>query len=116
MKKTSYSLKIKREENLSFDKKRYLGLCSYCKSELKCTFIRDPNRPIFECEEFEEFTYVSIRAPNQKNISPVNSSKNPSPGEDPLHSYEGLCSNCDERATCVYPKPEGGVWRCDEYR
>jgi hypothetical protein len=100
------------EKNFSFDKKRYLGLCSYCKSELNCMFIRDPKRPIFECEEFEEITYVSIRVPDQKNIS----SKNPSTREDSPHSYKGLCINCEERATCLYPKPEGGVWRCDEYR
>ena len=116
MKNTSYPLKTKREEKLSFDKKRYLGLCSYCKLELNCIFIRDPNRPVCECEEFEEITYVSIQVPNQKNISSINSSKNPSAREDSLPSYKGLCSNCEERATCVYPKPEGGVWRCDEYR
>ncbi|HTS66225.1 MAG TPA: hypothetical protein VMS37_25420 [Verrucomicrobiae bacterium] len=29
--------------------------------------------------------------------------------------FLGLCSNCDNRETCVYPKPEGGVWRCEEY-
>jgi hypothetical protein len=27
----------------------------------------------------------------------------------------GLCSNCDNRGTCVFPKPEGGVWHCEEY-
>ena len=116
MKNTSYSLEVMREENLSFDKKRYLGLCSYCKSELNCMFIRDPKRPIFECEEFEEITYVSIQVPKQTHISLANASKNPPAREDPLSSYKGLCSNCEERATCVYPKPEGGVWRCDEYR
>jgi hypothetical protein len=29
--------------------------------------------------------------------------------------FLGLCSNCDNRETCTYPKPEGGVWRCEEY-
>lgn len=28
----------------------------------------------------------------------------------------GLCSNCELRSTCTFAKPEGGVWRCDEYR
>jgi hypothetical protein len=116
MKKVSYPLKAKREQNTYIDKNRYLGLCSYCKSAPNCTFVRDPNRPVYECEEFEGITYVSIRVPNQKNISPANSSKNPLTREDSLHSYKGLCSNCEERATCVYPKPEGGVWHCDEYR
>jgi hypothetical protein len=27
-----------------------------------------------------------------------------------------LCSNCEDRHTCIYPKPAGGVWHCEEYR
>jgi len=27
----------------------------------------------------------------------------------------GLCKNCEKRKTCTIPKPEGGVWRCEEY-
>jgi hypothetical protein len=27
-----------------------------------------------------------------------------------------LCSNCEDRHVCIYPKPVGGVWHCDEYR
>jgi len=30
--------------------------------------------------------------------------------------FLGLCVNCEDRETCIYPKPEGGVWRCEEYR
>jgi len=35
-----------------------------------------------------------------------------------LESLEprGLCSYCEEYATCTYPKLEGGVWHCEEYR
>jgi hypothetical protein len=29
--------------------------------------------------------------------------------------YKGLCVNCANRETCLYPKPEGGVWHCEEY-
>jgi hypothetical protein len=28
----------------------------------------------------------------------------------------GLCINCDVRNTCTFPKPEGGVWFCEEYQ
>lgn len=31
------------------------------------------------------------------------------------HALRGLCQNCSRRHTCDLPKPEGGVWRCDEY-
>jgi hypothetical protein len=29
--------------------------------------------------------------------------------------FKGLCVNCKYRETCLYPKPEGGVWHCEEY-
>lgn len=27
----------------------------------------------------------------------------------------GLCRNCARLVDCTYPRPEGGVWHCDEY-
>jgi hypothetical protein len=29
--------------------------------------------------------------------------------------YKGLCKNCKKQDTCTLPKPEGGVWRCEDY-
>jgi len=29
--------------------------------------------------------------------------------------FKGLCINCDNRFTCVLPRPAGGVWHCEEY-
>ena len=29
--------------------------------------------------------------------------------------FKGLCKNCKKRKTCTLPRPEGGVWRCEEY-
>ncbi|MHC4505741.1 MAG: hypothetical protein ACYTFI_20745, partial [Planctomycetota bacterium] len=46
-------------------------------------------------------------------------SSGPSPGagdEDDFARYRGLCGNCEERRSCTFPKPEGGVWHCEEYR
>ncbi len=28
----------------------------------------------------------------------------------------GLCKTCAVRTECKYPKPESGVWHCDEYQ
>lgn len=61
-------------------------------------------------------TYAYVGIPKQKDISLKYLFKNPLTSEDPFHHYKGLCSNCEERATCIYPKPEGGVWHCDEFR
>jgi hypothetical protein len=27
----------------------------------------------------------------------------------------GLCSNCAHYPGCSFPKPEGGVWHCEDY-
>jgi hypothetical protein len=29
--------------------------------------------------------------------------------------FKGLCLNCENRKTCIFSKPEEGVWRCEEY-
>ncbi|HQI02878.1 MAG TPA: hypothetical protein PLA18_16505 [Deltaproteobacteria bacterium] len=28
----------------------------------------------------------------------------------------GLCSNCVNREVCRFPRPESGVWHCEEYK
>lgn len=29
--------------------------------------------------------------------------------------YTGLCAHCAKRDVCVLPRPNGGVWHCEEY-
>jgi hypothetical protein len=29
--------------------------------------------------------------------------------------FKGLCTTCDKRATCTFPKADGGVWHCEEF-
>ena len=37
-------------------------------------------------------------------------------GEAALPPQEaGLCATCDNRNTCTFPKPPGGVWHCEEF-
>jgi len=116
MKKVSRAVRAKKEENTYVDKNRYLGLCSYCKSAPICTFTRDPNRPVCECDEFAGSTYTPVGVPNQKNVSLRHFPENPIGNEDPFSLHKGLCSQCEGRTDCVYPKPEGGVWHCEEFR
>jgi hypothetical protein len=35
--------------------------------------------------------------------------------EEAETELRGLCINCANRKRCLYPKPEGGVWHCEEY-
>ena len=41
--------------------------------------------------------------------------KRPGAEEEKSTEQKGLCRNCKKEKTCKLPKPEGGVWRCEEY-
>jgi len=92
-------------------KKEYRGLCITCKNAPTCTYPRDPDRAVLECEEFEGHEPLQ-RWATGGDISPrqVSAAKQ----EDSV-KYKGLCVNCENREHCTFPKPESGVWRCEEY-
>jgi len=92
------------------------GLCAHCALAAECTFPRDPDRPILFCDEFEG---LQIRVPSKvARTSGATSGKvvvNPEQNDD-ANIYKGLCRTCENRRHCTFPKPEGGVWRCEEYK
>lgn len=98
------------------NRSRYRGLCSDCKHTLYCTYPRDVERPVLQCDEHERpdgppetrTAKRTRRATDERWNPPVEVA---APGK-----RAGLCSNCENRDTCVFPEPEGGVWRCEEYR
>lgn len=88
------------------------GLCSCCKGAATCTYPKTSGRPILECDEFDGI----LASPVQPgNVAPVYPAGQAEPRGSDFKEYRGLCSNCGIRATCTYPKPEGGVWHCEEY-
>ena len=91
---------------------RYFGLCMNCRNASSCTFPRDPARPAFYCEEFEADTTISTMAPGKDQALATGSDAS---NED-TEKFIGLCSDCEGRKNCTFPKPEGGVWCCEEYR
>ncbi len=94
-------LVLEREEGL------YGGLCATCVNASGCTFPRDPGRPILSCDEFDVAGKLPTRA-----FTPAIPAPDPQDAED--MELKGLCRQCAIRITCRYPKPEGGVWYCDE--
>jgi hypothetical protein len=83
------------------------GLCLTCRFDPDCIYEARSDRDILQCEQFEMgFRQSPAAAPEIRSAAPR-------PRES--SAYLGLCSNCDNRETCIYPKPEGGVWRCEEY-
>jgi hypothetical protein len=87
-----------------------ISLCSNCKNAPTCTFPKDPNRPSFYCEEFE------IEELPQKKITRIPPIDSHLTKEKDAVGFKGLCSDCENRRTCKFPKPEGGVWHCEEYQ
>ena len=116
MKKVAYSLKVKAKERIFDDDKKIQGLCSCCNFNLSCTYNRNPARPILQCEEFDGIIPPPLEMSHSNKTSFTPLQKNPFPPDEGLQRFSGLCKNCEERTTCTYPKLEGGVWHCEEYR
>ncbi len=93
----------------------YQGLCSTCDTASTCTFPRDPERPIMHCDELDSYkddVAAVERVPRAEPVSPKAISE---ATQKQLDRHQGLCVNCENRECCTFPKPEGGVWHCDEY-
>jgi hypothetical protein len=93
------------EARVAPERKEYQGLCTSCRNAAGCTYPRDSDRAVVQCEEFEGYEPLQRRAPSQTSAAkPEDSGK-----------YKGLCVNCENRQHCTFPKPEGGVLHCEEY-
>lgn len=85
------------------------GVCAACKHDPQCIWEGFSGRVVLQCEQFELGFREQERIPIPAGPRDVSSDAQATNG------YAGLCSNCDNREACIYPKPEGGVWRCEEY-
>lgn len=72
--------------------------------------------PISKYKEWK-LLYVPVPFRNTgNNVSPAVGSGFKSRGsKKDTGKYKGLCKNCRKRKTCTLPKPDGGLWRCEEY-
>lgn len=87
------------------------GLCISCRKADECTFPRNPLKPVLQCEEFEAFPCK----PGGTEYSPAGRQGRSETLVANAAKHLGLCANCKHLETCTFPRPEGGVWRCDEY-
>ena len=93
------------------------GLCSTCNNAASCTLSRDSDRPVLECEEFDSYELLLPKTVGHPNSRPKDVATDVGSEEDVgSDNYIGLCKTCEERESCEFPKREGGVWRCEEYR
>jgi hypothetical protein len=96
--------------------KTNLGLCSTCISIKTCTGRKTWKGPVLFCEEFCDIVPLT----NRQRIKPESAAPQTSPAKAAADErevqFKGLCMNCESRHTCCFPKPETGVWHCEEYR
>ena len=89
--------------------REYRDLCSNCDNGDACCGRTRPTRPIFFCEEFVVFGAEPASEPDRSAEAKPRKAWS-------ANGHIGLCVNCENAKTCVLPKPEGGVWHCEEYR
>jgi hypothetical protein len=90
--------------------KKAQGLCLNCAHSPDCALMltKKALQGIQFCEEYET-VHLAAAVPLSGNPSKGLIQRTP-PG------IPGLCSNCDQYPVCSFPKPEAGVWHCEEYR
>lgn len=85
------------------------GLCVTCKHTDHCDFPRAAGHAVLTCDEFEGESVIRRRAlVPQPAMTERAALAN-------REWYPGLCTTCTKLPTCTFPKPEGGVWNCDEF-
>jgi len=83
------------------------GLCLTCNNAPGC-YYRARRGPALFCELFDDF--VDLAAPRGGfGAAPVTTPAKPAPAR------AGLCGNCEHQQTCTHPRPEAGVWHCEDY-
>ena len=119
MRAAEQRLKARKTVNIHSIKKGHQGLCMLCKNFSGCTYSRDPKIAVLQCEEFEgegQLTRKSILNPLPSSIARNTPSSILGKGRTRALHPKGLCGLCEDRGICTFPKLEGGVWHCEEYR
>ncbi|HVN76235.1 MAG TPA: hypothetical protein VMT19_07970 [Thermoanaerobaculaceae bacterium] len=90
------------------------GLCGTCENAVLCMYLGDAEHPVLECEEFTHHRAGASRpAARRLNIAVVPKQV---AEEESVPLAMGLCFDCENRASCMFDRPESGVWQCEEYR
>ena len=88
-----------------------IGICMTCNNVSTCVHRRRHRKPVWHCEEFDNHS-----DPVDNLVMIMDDDEFLGVQEKETNHLIGLCSNCDNRKTCKYPKPESGVWHCEEYK
>ena len=88
---------------------KHRDLCWVCNHGSRGVNRGTTARPVFYCEEFDAYVPVS-------HVSLEQASRTTPNGKGGSGRLTGLCTDCENRKTCMLRGPEGGVWHCEEYQ
>ena len=95
-------------------RKKGRGICSSCMRADACQYTNSARQVTLNCDEYAGRVE---HAPNNPGSVSMNSSQRLVREEqNRAHKALGLCRSCEGARSCTFPKPEGGVWHCEEYR
>lgn len=109
-----HSLKESTLENLNEELPLY-RLCKNCIHKTNCVYNQSPVKQIMFCEEFEGEKLPALQSVIVRNLSQIEEEVGAENDVKQESKLMGLCRTCEHRNSCTYPKPEGGVWNCDEF-
>ena len=93
-------------------------ICQTCIYASECVHYQNSQimcKPIWFCEDFDNRTSLQV-VENEKIYSEDQSPQSSKSGVEAIPGRrKGLCINCDNRASCIFPIQDGGVWYCEEY-
>ena len=93
--------------------KKRSGVCASCVRAVNCQYLAGSARPILNCDEHDGGRNSVSPASDRTVVRPP---ARPRVGEpERPDGVLGLCRTCDLAKTCVFTKPESGVWHCEEY-
>jgi hypothetical protein len=91
-----------------------VGLCSTCNNSPTC-FHRARRGPALFCEMFDDYVASVLCTEGRRPASSAGPPTGLSAAAEEVSRYAGLCMNCEHRRSCRHPRPEGGVWHCEDY-
>ena len=92
------------------------GICATCVHVPGCVYIETPENPKMYCEQFESELEPTLKTMDATGLKSVRTTLEEGSKAIKQAKALGLCVNCAYLETCVFPRPEGGVWHCEEYR
>ena len=90
--------------------KLLVGLCVTCNNAAHCVYRKRRGTDAIYCETFDGYA-----PPNGNGGKDVAAVIVMTPDTAESTEFKGLCVNCAHRDDCKLPRPEGGVWHCEEY-